>query len=86
VIALIAPADLAVRVPDTRAATFPDDIRDEQPETICGPRLASGRRTFAYSPQEDPQNPPPPTNQYKEPCSGTAAIRRRSPLIDCRTA
>ena len=21
---------------------------------------------FAYSPQEDPQNPPPPTNQYKE--------------------
>jgi hypothetical protein len=43
VIALIAPADLAVRVPDTRAATFPDDIRDEQPETICGPRLASGR-------------------------------------------
>ena len=50
VIALIAPADLAARVPDTRAATFPDDIRDEQPETIWGPRLASDRadvRAFA---------------------------------------
>jgi hypothetical protein len=43
VIALIAPADLAARVPDTRAATFPDDIRDEQPVTIWGPRLASDR-------------------------------------------
>ena len=74
-IALIAPADLAARVPDTRAATFPT-ISATNSRRRFGAR-ASHRiaRTFAHCRRRIHRILRRQPISKRKPCSGTAAIR-----------